>query len=218
MVPIASFYPHVMPFATGASEMLVEQYLISAAIDFCSHSLIVQADLDPLTLIPGIVEYDLDQPPQQKIHMLMRAYHGNREIEIVTADMAAGNPAHYGNWFYAGATVPTGTPNQLFQKNEKTVMVNRAPSDLEPIILTLAAALKPSRKATQLADILFDDYADALALGAASRLLMLPGQAFSSPQLAAVYAAQYAQERAKAQLRASTSFGRSTHSVRIPRI
>lgn len=218
MVPVSAFYPHVMPYATGASEMLVEQYLISAAIDFCAKSLIVQADLDPLTLIPGIVEYELDNPGQQKIHMLMHAYHGARELQIVTADMAQANPAHYGNWFYAGATVPTGTPNQLFQKNEKTVLVNRAPPELEPIILTLSAALKPDRRATQLADILFDDYADALALGAASRLLMLPGHTFSSPQMAAAYGIQYAQERAGAQLRAATSFGRSTHSVRIPRI
>lgn len=218
MVPISSFYPHIMPFAAGASEMLMEQYLISTAIDFCAKTLIVQQGLDPMTLIPGIVEYELDMPPQQKIHMLMHAYHGMREMQIVTADMAQSNPAHYGNWFYAGAVVPTGTPNQIFQKDEKTILVNRAPSQLEPIILTLSAALKPDRKATQLPDILFDDYADALALGAASRLLMLPDKAFSNPQLAAVYATQYAQERATAQLRAATSFGRATQSVRFPRI
>lgn len=218
MVPLSHFYPHVMPFAAGASEMLVEQYLVSTAIDFCANSLIVQADLDPLSLIPGIVEYELDNPGQQKIHMLMHAYHGARELEIVTADMAHANPAHYGNWFYAGAEVPTGTPSQIFQKNERTVLVNRAPHDLEPIILTLSAALKPDRRATQLADILFDDYADTLALGVASKLLMLPNQAFSNPQLAAVYGAQYAQQRAAAQLRAATSFGRSTHRVHFPKI
>lgn len=218
MVPISHFHPHVMPYAAGASEMLIDQYLISAAIDFCSGSLIVQADLDPMTLIPGIVEYELDSPGQQKIHMLMHVYHGARELGIVTADMAQANPAHYGNWFYAGATVPTGRPNQIFQKNEKTFLVDRAPDELEPIILTLSAALKPDRKATQLADILFDDYADAIALGAASRLLMLPNQAFSNPQLAAAYGIQFAQQRAAAQLRAATSFGRATHRVRIPKI
>lgn len=218
MVNIDRFYSHVMPYAEGASEPLIEQYLVDTAIDFCSKTLIVQRDLDPLSMIPGIVEYDLDQPAQQKIHMLMRAFHGASPIEIVTQDMAASNPAHYGNWFYAGATVPEGTPSAIFQKNEKTLLVNRAPHALQPIIITLQAALKPARGANQLDDILYDDYADVLALGTAGRLLLLPGRAFSNPQLAAVYTQQYQFARAEAQLRAATSFGRGSTSVRIPRL
>jgi hypothetical protein len=218
MVKIENFYPYVMPYADGASEMLVEQYLLDTAIDFCSKTLIVQRDLDPLTMIPGIVEYDLEQPPQQKIHMLMRAFHGASEIEIISQEMVATNPAHYGNWFYAGATVPEGTPNAIFQKNEKSLLVNRAPHDVEPIIITISAALKPARNATQLDDILYDDYAQVLALGTAARLLMLPGKAFSSPQMAVAYDVQYQQARSLAHLRAATSFGRGSLRVRLPNI
>lgn len=216
MVNIDRFYPYVMPYAEGASEMLVEQFLIDTAIDFCSKTLIVQRDLDPMSMIPGIVEYDLDQPAQQKIHMLMRAFHGANPIEIVTQDMAASNPAHYGNWFYAGAVVPEGTPTAIFQKNEKTLLVNRAPHALEPIIITISAALKPARNATQLDDILFDDYAQTLALGTAAKLLMLPGKAFTNPNTAVVYDTQYQQQRSLAQLRAATSFGRGETRVRFP--
>lgn len=216
MVKLEKFYPYVLPFAEGASEPMVEQYLLDTAIDFCSKTLIVQEDLDPLTMIPGIVEYELDMPPQQKIHMLMRAFHASRPIDIVTADMAHSHPAHFGNWFYAGASVPEGTPSAIFQKNERSLLVNRAPHAIEPIIITISAALKPSRSATQLADILFDDYANTLALGAAAKMLLLPGKAFSNPQLAVAYQTQYEQARSLAHLRAATSFGRGETRVRFP--
>lgn len=217
MVPIERFHPYVMPYAEGASEPLIEQYLVDRAIDFCSETLIVQRNLDPLTMIPGIVEYELDLPQQQQIHMLMRCFHGQGEIEIVHPEMIAAHSAHYGNWFYAGAKIPEGTPSAIFQKDEKTLLVNRAPHDLEPIILTLSAALKPARAASQLDDILFNDYAEVLALGVASKLLLLPGKAFSNPQMAVVYGQEYERAKAKAHLRAATSFGRGSTRVQFPR-
>jgi hypothetical protein len=215
---LEDFYPYVRPFAPGASDLLLEQYVRDACIELATRSHIIKADLDPITVIDGILQYEWDQPEQQRVLMVYRAFYGDARLIVHGVDSPAFGAPSFGNSYFAGASVPTGTPRVLRQLGDIGFVLDSAPAQVGEIMMTVHAALKPDRKCSRVDDMLFEDYANDIALGAASKILMIPGQAFSNPSLAAGYGSLFNAACEAAKLRAAQTYGRPEMQVQFNRI
>ena len=55
----------------GCPDTLIENNIRSAVIELCEKSGVYQAELDPVTTVNGIFEYDLEAPNQTAVHKIM---------------------------------------------------------------------------------------------------------------------------------------------------
>lgn len=203
MATFADFLAHVLPYVGGCSIPLAELHLRGICGDFCSHAPIVQLTLDPIDLVAGQVEYDVDVPNGTDVALILDAsYHGRALGCMKTGDAPL------------TAAPRIAAPSAYRQGSGNAFTLDAAPAADEPGVLVLQVATKPSKNTRQVADILLNDYGYEIGMGAVGRLMMIPGHPFSNPGLAPVYTATYLKARTEARIRAESSFGRSSTRVR----
>ena len=88
------------------------------------------------------------------------------------------------------------------------------PAETVGSAITMRVALKPTRAATTINDVLLEDYFEIISAGAKYRLLLSQGKPYTSPQLAAVERDFYISGINKAKQRATRGHLRSDLSVK----
>jgi hypothetical protein len=164
MVPITAFLPYVLPSCLGATEPLALQAILSACIDFSDRT-------------PG---YLVDEPTDLALARVLRVGYGDNVLGAVAAADVERPVALRGA--VDGVTVPAGTPRVYYQRLPTDVTIYLYPTPDRSITegVYIKAAYLPTRTATTVDDVLFDSYAEAIAAGAVSTLMALPGQSFTS--------------------------------------
>lgn len=209
MAALASFLPYVLPYVPGCPAPLAEQHIRDICIAFCATTLIAQQALDPVSIIAGIADYDLDPPTASRVHLIMRAWFDGDELRSLGPDSAV-RPAMFNQH---AEPPPPGRPTG-FYRIDPAIRLNATPEANAPFGLTTLAAIKPTRTAETVPDILFDDYAFEIGQGAAATLMTVPNQPFTDFAAASSRAALYASAIGPARIRAAKAHGRTTATVR----
>lgn len=217
MAMLSDFYPYVMPSAPGLLESLADQVIRDICIDFCSKSIIIQRTLDPVSVVAGVPDYDFAPPDGTRVHMIMQAWFLGNQINAINADTPYLKAELFNTLFPGAATAP-GTPSHLIQKNDTSFTLDMPPRETLALAITMRAALKPTRDAMEVDDLLLNDYAFEIGQGALSRLMKMPKQPFSDPITAPTCEMAYVVARNAALIRANKAFGRSGDRVEIPRL
>lgn len=203
MKPITSFLPRVLPYTPGCSEPLVLMALADAAIEFCERTLVIQRKLPSLSTQAGQSVYELDLPPQQSVAVITRVWVAGQPLGSVAAEHA-----HH-------STLPSGTPTSFFTSAQDGVLeLLLAPVPTEtgqPI--EILASLSPVRGATELDDVLLENWAEPIASGALVRLLTMPNQTFSDVATAAMMNQRF--ERQVSIARIESRHGRVAGTVNM---
>lgn len=164
-----NFYAYVLPEVPGCPEITADVAIRSALIEFCEKSLVVQRDHDPVSVLKGLVDYDLEPPTGQLVVKVLKAWYRSKELDPVAPDNI--DKAEVYNTLFVNADVSQADPRQYLQKDERTVSLFPIPKESASNALTMRVALKPTRTATAFEDVLFQDYAEIIAHGAKYRLL-----------------------------------------------
>jgi hypothetical protein len=212
-VSYEQFFSNVMPEVPGCPEITAFNAIQNAAIEFCEKSLILQVDHDPVTVLAGIVDYDLEPPTDTLVVKVMRAWLEGNELTPLAPDLVKG-PEVYNRLFSSYQSQPT-TPSAFLQKDPRTVSVWGLPDKKYTNGLTMRVAIKPTRAAEVIDDLIYEDYYEAIASGALSRLLNSQGKPYSSRDGAAVAERQFRQAINLARQRATHGNVRSTLSVQL---
>lgn len=196
MALFSDFMPHILPYAKGCSIPLAEQHLRAIVLDFCSHAPIVQETLEPIDVQAGQREYELDMPMGTELMHILQANWGQRRLQVGVAPTERG----------ISLLPHTGTPMAVQQGTGNGFQFDCVPAESARQALHLRVSTKPSRHAGRVADILLTDYGYEIGQGVVGRLLLIPGQAFSAPGLAAAYSGTYLTARINARIRAEHGF------------
>lgn len=209
MTPLSSFTSRVAPHALTAPDVLIEQAVLDTCIDFCERTLIVRATLDPFNTSPGVQEYDLEATDSSlTVARLMRAWLGTQELRPWSEDQVSDPFAFQSS--VTGYTRPTGTPNFFDEPEPGTIGFYPAPDAAYPV--AIRAALKPLRSATVVPDVLFENWANAIADGALARIFTMP--AYLQANLAGAHQALYVAAANAAALEARRGRNRAEQRVR----
>lgn len=190
MAALSDLLQYVLVYVPACPTMLVEQHLRDICMDFCMHAAIVRERLDPIDVVAGQTEYDIDVPFGTEVTMILSASYQGRQL----ADRGK----------YAGLAL--GADN--------TFTLDAAPAASAAGAISMLVATKPKRNANTVADILLNDYGYAIGQGVVGRLLLIPGQPFSAPGNAAAYTSAYLTARTDARIRAEAWFGAAAARVR----
>lgn len=193
-----AFAPVILPHVPSCSIPMMEQELLHAAREYFRETKDWQEWLDPATIVDGTTVYDIDAPIGAEVIHLDGAANGSTPIELI-------------NW--RARPVPLSvdaTRNGVSSSDLVTFEVAGTPPVGQQI--RLRATCIPALTSNGLPDEIASRNFDALRNGALSRLMLLKDYGFYNPQMAAVYAGAFAQDKGNGQYRAYRN-----HSTTMPR-
>lgn len=210
------FFSNVLPEVPGCPEITAFNAIQNAAIEFCEKSMILQVDHDPITVVKGIVDYDLEPPSGYIIVKVMKAWLESSPLDPMAPDFVT-DPAIYNRLFTSYQAQP-GQPSKFIQKDPRTISVWPLPDKQYANGLTMRVAIKPARAAEVIDDLIYEDYYEAIASGALARLLNSQGKPYSSRDGAAVADRQFRQAINVARQRALHGHNRAQMQVKLRKI
>jgi hypothetical protein len=177
MKTLDTFMSRLMPWVAGCPDPLARQALVDSAIEFCEETGITQLTVDPQSAVAGQGTYDMSVPSDHAVVVTKKVWYGTRllepaattEIDTVLAYVAT-----------AGTTTPmTGAPSVYYEITPGVVGLYPVPDTSADNMISARVATKPTRSATSLDDILFNDWVEAIVAGARKRLHAMPAQFYS---------------------------------------
>ena len=168
-----------MPYVPGCSESLIETNLRSATIELCEKSRAYTHDLDPITTISGVHEYEFDQPSGTDVHQIQWATFDGNDLDPISPRSLELN---YPDW-----RDKSGIPTVYLQKTANTFWLVPVPNAKTVDGLLVNVALKPTRTTNNIDTEFSNTYRDGIIYGAIYRLLRIPGKEWTNPMAAADY-------------------------------
>jgi hypothetical protein len=177
-VKIEDFYPYVLTEALGCPEPLLRSVLVQSAAEFCRDTLAWTEIQDPVPLVNGISDYELDTPIGAYAITVRDVWIGGRPLVAATMDVMLGYGATPGR--YIGSE-PTHY-NAAVERG--SIRVFPQPSEVSGQALVFRTAFAPIPNATVLPDFLGQRCMEAIAAGAKMRLFAMSAQPWSNPAMA----------------------------------
>lgn len=201
MADLEDFYPYILPDVVGCPEPAVDNAIIRAARDLCTHGKAWQAELDWIPVVDSLAEYELALPVGAALVVLEWVKWNGVKLGVAhsLADID---------------TTQVGPPTRYAQPDLVNIVLLPTPASLPASsVLTLHATLKPSATASQLPDVLFDEHVESIAAGARAILKRQPGKEWSDPKGALDDDAAF--QRAKGEARVCAEHGNVLGSLRV---
>lgn len=168
MAALADFERFVLPLVEGAPAPAVEDAILDAAVEFCTRTRLLRTFLDPLTLVPGTTEYELDPPEaDSQIVDVTAAWLPEGPLEPATRPELEELFPDGWAWRQVGTTAEV---RRFYCRLPGFIRLVPAVAAKAPRALRLEVAYAPTRSARELADVLLNRYAEQLANGALARL------------------------------------------------
>ena len=79
--------PEILPMVPGCPDTLIESNIRAAVIELCERANVYQVELDPLTTVSGIFEYDLETPQDTSVRRILWATHKGKDLEPLTTTL-----------------------------------------------------------------------------------------------------------------------------------
>ena len=183
----------ILPYVPGCPDSLVLSHLRSSSIDFCEKSKAHVFDLDPISTVSGVYEYDFDQPTGTEVHQILWMTYNGNDLDPITPRSLELN---YSDW-----RDRSSIPQVYLQKNPNTFWVVPVPNVTLSSGLLLSVALKPTRTASSVDTSFSNTYRDGILYGALHRLLRIPSKEWSDSRAANDYFSLFNEEVRQAELK-----------------
>lgn len=204
------FYRFVIPYAYGAPEPAVDDALRSAAIEFCGETNVWNEWQEPQPGLRGVGEYEVDLPDDySEVAQIMAASYLGRPIDPISEAMLDARYP-YSTW-----VTQTGTPYGYLQTSEGLIRLVPIPGETKRGALRMRVSFRPTQDATELPDLLYTDYAEAISFGALARLLGEEKRTYSSPTGEAKYTMKFAQAKGSARIDVNRGLAPASLQVRM---
>ena len=206
MIPLSAFFPRLLPSVIGCSEPLAQQALLDSAIEFCGRSLAVTTTLDAVTLREGLASFEVETPTDTTIAQVLNLWYDGRELESSPyVDATAMSTSNGDPRFFYGEDIDEIFNITLMPAPDRTVRSG----------VIVRAALKPTRTANTVHNVLFERYAPAIVDGALAILMATPDQSFSDETKALLMANRARAGANNARIDASHGRVQSSMSVKM---
>jgi len=186
--------PEILPMVPGCTDTLIKNNIRSAVIDLCERAGVYQVELDPLTTVGNIYEYDLEAPSGTTVQKILWITHAGKDLEPLTSTLLE---QRIPKWREGN-----GVPEYYVQQGAALVWLVPIPTATSVSSTIVRAVLKPTHTSTACDDGVMNDYRDTIINGALFRLLRIPNKEWSDLQGASVYGSLFSEGTVIAERRA----------------
>lgn len=183
MKDLDEFLPNIRIYAPGVADPTAYFAIRQSAIEFCERTRIWHFE-DEFEIAADDFE-SLLSPPSSVIHEIDDVWFNGKKLRKVTPQKL---DELCPDW-RSGDEKPTGEPSYITQTAPNEIIL--APFGTGTVKLSLY--LKPSQDAVEVPDFLADQYRETIAFGALGRILLIPNQSFSSPEMGAAFGSAFQQ-------------------------
>ena len=212
MTSLTEFLRFLFPLVPSASEPSAINALRQAAIDLCTTSSMWVVELDPMTAIAGVAEYELEMPSSTRLNLVMSASYDGRIIKPRSHD-ELDKMYVAEDWLEV-----TGTPTYYTQFDDVSIRLVPYPNVTLANGIKVRVTLTPTMDATEVLDELFSGFARDIAYGAAATLLSEQDREYSDKNKSAMYARMFKSAIDSATIMANRSRVRAPLRVRYVRM
>jgi len=171
--------PDILPMVPGCPDSLIKNNIRSAVIELCERASVYQAELDPLTTVGNIYEYDLEAPSGTAVQKTLWITHEGKDLEPLTSTLLE---QRIPKWREGN-----GVPEYYVQQGSALVWLAPIPTATGVSSTIVRAVLKPTHTSSACDDGVMNDYRDTIINGALFRLLRIPNKEWTDLQGASVY-------------------------------
>ena len=171
--------PDILPMVPGCPDSLIKNNIRSAVIELCERASVYQAELDPLTTVGNIYEYDLEAPSGTAVQKILWITHEGKDLEPLTSTLLE---QRIPKWREGN-----GVPEYYVQQGSALVWLAPIPTATGVSSTIVRAVLKPTHTSSACDDWVMNDYRDTIINGALFRLLRIPNKEWTDLQGASVY-------------------------------
>jgi len=171
--------PDILPMVPGCPDSLIKNNIRSAVIELCERASVYQAELDPLTTVGNIYEYDLEAPSGTAVQKILWITHEGKDLEPLTSTLLE---QRIPKWREGN-----GVPEYYVQQGSALVWLAPIPTATGVSSTIVRAVLKPTHTSSACDDGVMNDYRDTIINGALFRLLRIPNKEWTDFQGASVY-------------------------------
>ncbi|MCK2097523.1 hypothetical protein [Thauera aromatica] len=190
MAALSALHPYILPHVPNVPEMAIDRAIVDGAIQFCRDTLAWQQTLDPLRVMPGVRDYDIEPMGAEPV----------RVLAAVLADVAA-----LDRTTLAGADLTrVGTPAAFVQPAPRLLQLVETPRERSSLVLRVA--VEPTMGAASLDDGLVRYWREPIAAAALVRLQLTYGDAARAQTAEQAY--RLGADRATAQAQTGLARGR----------
>lgn len=214
-----SMVPRIQPSAPGCPQPTIIQHIREAAIRACERTLAWRYMVPLFDLTPGEYEYTFNVPSGTKVHAVFEAIVNGNPLHRLTLEQAL---VRYPEWAdlydedpFDPVAAKAGQPRVITQINPSQFMVLPLPDAEDTYKVRMFTALKPTRDATGIDEVIFDELEDVIMHGTLQHLLLMPQVNWSDLSLASYHSKQFVYHLANARARANLGNVRGSMSVRM---
>lgn len=198
--------PEILPMVPGCPDTLIENNVRSAVVELCERANVYQLELDPVTTVSGIYEYDLEVPAGTSVRRILWATHKGKDLEPLTTTLLE---QRLPDW-----REESGVPEYFVQKNSETFILAPIPAETLVGSTIVRAVLRPTHTSSACDNDVMNDYRDTIVNGALFRLLRIPNKDWSDLQSASIYGQLFNQGVEDAERRSRNADTAVRRSVR----
>lgn len=179
-VNLTSFVNDIMPHVSGCPRNLVVNAIRKAIDRLCTDSQIWREDIPAGDIIINVADYTITPPASTRMLTLISLMYDGREIDKRSEEYLDRNDP--------GWRVPQlGTPTDLVYYAPDRIKFNRLPKATITDGLVARVALKPTRTAVSVEDIIYEDWFECIEHGALHYLMEIPGKDWSDMSMSAYH-------------------------------
>lgn len=189
-----AFLPSLLPSIRNCPDPTIEEAIRSTVIDICERTEMWQADLDPISLIAGTYEYDLEPPTQSIVHRIINVVYEGDPLDPSTMGLI--------NQRFRDWKTQWGKPKLWVKEGQALVRFVPIPKENQAAAVDIRVVLKPTITSGGADAYIMTDARDAIINGALSRIMSIPGRDWSNGKAADRYLALYSEQIEKLTKRA----------------
>ena len=186
--------PDILPMVSGCPDTLVRNSIRAAVIELCERASVYQTELDPVTTVANIYEYDLEPPSGTSVQKILWVSHLGKDVEPITSTLLE---QRIPKWREGN-----GVPAYYVQQGSSLFWLAPVPTVTTVASTIVRAVLKPTHSSTACDDDVMNDYRDTKINGALFRLLRIPNKDWTELTGAQVYSALFNQGVTEAERKA----------------
>ena len=203
---LSELIPDVMLECPGCIRQLVLRELQKSSRVLFRRSGVWRTNLDPITTVTGITDYELIMPDETNLVHILDGYHNDKEIFQKSQLWLNSHSPHW-------KTI-AGTQIRYFTlKSNEIITVTPIPSELSAISLDLRVSLTNTVDATSINEDMYDDWYEVILAGAKARLMRMADKSWTSPDGAIMYGSLYSKGIVAAKIRGNKD--NTTQSLQV---
>jgi hypothetical protein len=203
------------PSLLGCPTPLITKNVVEAAIRVCERTLLWRYAEPSFALTSGVSEYAYTKPANTEVHAVLMATVNNERLNVLTLDQAtAAFPAYIPP---DGSALSPGQPRAVTQILPDKFVILPLPDSANTYTVRMVYALRPTRTATEMDSVAFNELEEAIYHNVLQNLLVLPEATWSDRTLASYHAKQFIREVTERRARANLTNFRGTMVASAPR-